>query len=50
MTTRDIGERLCLSTKSVETHRVHVREKRRLNTGLALIKHAVRWAGARESI
>jgi DNA-binding NarL/FixJ family response regulator len=50
MTMRDIGERLCLSTKSVETHRLHVREKLRLKTRPVLIKYAVRWAGTRELI
>jgi hypothetical protein len=50
LTERDAGERLRPSAKSVEPHRVHVREKLRLNTGPALIKYAVRWAGTRELI
>jgi DNA-binding NarL/FixJ family response regulator len=50
LTTREIGQQLRLSTKTVETHRLHVREKLGLKTGPALIKYAVRWAGTRELI
>ncbi len=46
LTTREIGQRLSLSTKTVETHRLHVREKLHLKTGAALIKYALHWAGA----
>jgi len=50
LTTREIGQRLHLSTKNVETHRLHIREKLGLKTGPALIKYAVRWAGTQELI
>jgi DNA-binding NarL/FixJ family response regulator len=50
LTGAEIGERLRLSTKTVETHRLHLREKLGLKTGPALIKYAVRWAGAQELI
>ena len=50
LTTREIGERLRMSGKTVETHRLHIREKLGLKTGPELIKHAVRWAGAQEMI
>jgi DNA-binding NarL/FixJ family response regulator len=50
LTTREIGQQLRLSTKTVETHRLHVREKLGLKTGPALIKYAVRWAATRELI
>ena len=50
MTTREIGQQLRLSTKTVETHRLHVREKLGLKSGPALIKYAVRWAGTQELI
>jgi DNA-binding NarL/FixJ family response regulator len=50
LTGGEIGERLRLSTKTVETHRLHLREKLGLKTGPALIKYAVRWAGAQELI
>jgi DNA-binding CsgD family transcriptional regulator len=48
LTTREIGKRLRLGMKTVETHRLHVREKLRIKTGPALIKYAIRWAGAQE--
>ena len=50
MTTREIGQQLRLGTKTVETHRLHVREKLGLRSGPALIKYAVRWAGTQELI
>jgi DNA-binding NarL/FixJ family response regulator len=50
LTTREIGERLRMSGKTVETHRLHIREKLRLKTGPELIRHAVRWAGAQDMI
>ena len=50
MTTREIGERLRLSSKTVETHRLHVRQKLHLNSGPGLIKYAVRWAGSQDLI
>ena len=50
LATREIGQRLRLGTKTVETHRLHVREKLGLKSGPALIKYAVRWAGTQELI
>jgi DNA-binding NarL/FixJ family response regulator len=50
LTSSEIGHRLRLSTKTVETHRLHLREKLGLKTGPALIKYAVRWAGTQELI
>lgn len=46
LTTRELGARLRLSPKTVETHRLHIREKLRLSSGPALIQYAVRWSGA----
>ena len=48
LTTREIGLRLHISGKTVETHRLHVREKLGLKTPPELTKYAVRWAGANE--
>ena len=45
LTTREIGRRLKMSGKTVETHRLHIREKLCLKSGPALIQHAVRWVG-----
>ena len=50
LTTREIGQQLRLGTKTVETHRLHVREKLGLKSGPALINYAVRWAGTQELI
>ena len=50
LTTRQIGQRLRLSPKTVETHRLHVRAKLGLKTGPALIQYAIRWAGTQELI
>ena len=48
LTTREIGLRLHISGKTVETHRLHIREKLGLKTPPELTKYAVRWAGANE--
>jgi DNA-binding NarL/FixJ family response regulator len=50
MTTGEIGQRLRLSPKTVETHRIHIREKLQIKSGPALIQYAVRWAGAQALI
>lgn len=50
LTTREIGQRLRLGAKTVETHRLHVRDKLGLKSGPALIKYAVHWAGTQELI
>jgi len=48
MTTSEIGGQLHMSGKTVETHRLHIREKLGLKTGPELMRYAVRWAGAQE--
>jgi len=50
LTTSEIGQRLRLGVKTVETHRLHIRDKLGLKSGPALIKYAVRWAGTQELI
>ncbi len=50
LTTRELSARLRLSPKTVETHRLHIREKLGLSSGPALIQFAVRWTGAQEMI
>jgi DNA-binding NarL/FixJ family response regulator len=50
LTAREIGQFLHLGTKTIETHRLHIREKLQVKSGPALIKYAVRWAGAQELI
>jgi DNA-binding CsgD family transcriptional regulator len=46
LTTREIGQQLHLGTKTVDTHRLHIRQKLGFKTGPALIKYAIQWAGA----
>ncbi len=41
--TRDIAEQLHLSTKTVDVHRSHIKEKLELKDVTALVRHAVRW-------
>ena len=48
LTTRQIGTRLNMSGKTVETHRLHIREKLGFKTGAELSRYAVRWSGAKE--
>jgi len=48
LTTHEIGSRLHISGKTVETHRLHIREKLALRTPQQLTKYAVRWAGSQE--
>lgn len=46
-TTREIADRLRLSVKTVEVHRLHIKEKLEINTAAGLIRFAVRWVEAR---
>ena len=43
LSTRDIAERLHLSSKTVDVHRGHIKEKLDLKDVTALVRHAVRW-------
>jgi DNA-binding NarL/FixJ family response regulator len=42
--TRQIGERLNISVKTVETYRARIKEKLRLETGAELLQTSVEWA------
>jgi DNA-binding NarL/FixJ family response regulator len=44
--TRDIAQLLNLSTKTVDVHRSHLKEKLELTDVTALVRHAVRWMEA----
>lgn len=47
MTSRGIADKLCISVKTVETHRSHIMEKLRLKNAADLIKYAIRSGLAR---
>lgn len=42
--TSDIAEKLCLSIKTIEAHRAHIKQKLKLRNSSELVRHAVRWA------
>ena len=50
LSTRQIGQRLNLSVKTVGTHRLHIKQKLDLGTGPELVRHAVRWAAAQQLV
>jgi DNA-binding NarL/FixJ family response regulator len=41
--TREIAKELHLSTKTVDVHRGHIKEKLELKDATSLVRHAVRW-------
>lgn len=43
LSARDIAERLHLSTKTIETHRDHVRQKLGAKNSAELMRHAIQW-------
>jgi two-component system response regulator NreC len=42
LSSREIAERLCISVKTVETHRAHILEKVGLHSSPELVKYAIR--------
>jgi DNA-binding NarL/FixJ family response regulator len=47
--TRDVAAQLHLSSKTVDVHRSHIKEKLELHDNTALIRHAVRWVETQQS-
>jgi DNA-binding NarL/FixJ family response regulator len=41
--TREIGKRLHISAKTVDSHREHIKEKLQLSNATDLLKHAIQW-------
>jgi DNA-binding NarL/FixJ family response regulator len=48
LSTRQIGDRLCLSVPTIGTHRANIRRKLKLASGSELVQHAVRWAATQD--
>ncbi len=44
--TREIAQRLHLSVKTIEVHRINIKEKLQVKTATELVRFAVRWADA----
>lgn len=43
ISTRDIADRLCVSIKTIESHREHIKEKLKLKNANELVQHATQW-------
>lgn len=50
LATSEIGQRLHLSPKTVDSHRLHIKEKLRLQSLPELMRYAVRWAATEEML
>ncbi len=50
MHTEEISQRLCISGKTVETHRMHIKEKLKLKSGAEVRKYAIRWGASQGMI
>lgn len=44
--TREMAEKLCLSIKTIETYRAHIKDKLNLTDANELLRAAIRWANA----
>ena len=44
LSTRQIAERLCVSIKTIESHREHIKEKLKIKTANEFVQHATQWA------
>jgi DNA-binding NarL/FixJ family response regulator len=44
VSTADIADKLCLSVKTIETYREHLKQKLHLASGVELVRYAVEWS------
>ncbi len=49
LATREIGQRLHISPKTVDSHREHIKDKLQLTSANDLLKHAIQWVQLRSS-
>ena len=47
--TKNIADRLAISTRTVEAHRAHIKEKLGISDGPALVRYAVQWVDSRKA-
>jgi len=48
--TKNIAEKLCISTRTVEAHRAHIKDKLAITDGAALVRYAVQWVESRAKV
>lgn len=48
--TKNIAERLCISARTVEAHRAHIKDKLAITEGAALVRYAVQWVEGRAKV
>jgi two-component system, NarL family, nitrate/nitrite response regulator NarL len=46
LSSKDIGDRLAMGVRTVETHRMHLRRKLELNSAAALVRYAIEYRNA----
>jgi DNA-binding NarL/FixJ family response regulator len=48
--TREVAERMHISTKTVDSHREHIKDKLRLDSATELLKHAIQWVQCQKEV
>ncbi|SKA81086.1 two component transcriptional regulator, LuxR family [Prosthecobacter debontii] len=48
--TKNIAEKLCISARTVEAHRAHIKDKLAITDGAALVRYAVQWVESRTKV
>jgi len=50
LATREIAGKLSISSKTVDSHREHIKQKLQLETAADLVKHAIQWVQCQKTI